>query len=801
MQKCKKTINAKKKGKAAIATVLAATLAVPTVAHFSSKPSMAEEQAKAPKALTTITFEKGFVGEKSLHGLNVVKSEQVLVFKELKTGENGKDYIYDGKSKVYDMTDKPVIESSVYKYASIGNQPSTAYDDKLGSVLVFDDTVEVKQFAKKEVDEYTDIELGTVIQEATIAHSQVQMNNPFAGKTLTNGASVSYWVKPVTDEADQTKGANSTLIVFSAKDEDNKKAEVDRKVEKQQEVEADGSLSVQISANNDFHYVVSSEGVSVAYEGDGSVLAKPNQWSYVTVTMTDEKIVTYVNGVEVSNKEVTATGLTKALADSNTGVFFGGNYSQAAELVGQNFGTVRNTCLDGVAFYEKALSAEEAAQVYQEAKQEADFIENPLVLEKFTFEGDLKGEKGTTIDGIATNKNTDPQVVVDPTRGYVLKMSAGTASKSASGKLSTNPFAGKDINGAAISYWVKHPVDAKLKTVVPSVSVSFVGAPEAMEYDKMSASAYGEMSSSVLCAQTDFEAFFYEGYTGQAYKTLGNSFKFSTKKNKHIDDEKGADGKILDAFYDEDAVAKQKEYEERVQSLSEWHMETIVFTNAGIKMYIDGEPLSNNPAEPDDKYYRPEFAGPRFFDGYYKMQYDGYAPFYKATDNQGARTLMALLTGTGTNAYIGMMYKDGTDNVFLRTYETYYDDITYYGNNLTDEQVKQIYKDAIDPKEQPSIPPVTTTETPQESDSPQGTDAPQIATGNGVDIVTDGSVDVVSGDATGPVTTDDGSVLASKNAYTGKTGDGADLTIPLVGMVASIAALVVVTKKRKSEDS
>lgn len=773
-----------RKIKAIVASAMALTLAVPTTAYFSAGASKAKADDAVPAAVTTITMEKGFRGEQETNGLNIVKSEDVLIFKE-KTNPDG-SYIYEGKAQVYDVTDVPVIESYVYKYGVKGNQPSTAYDENLGSVLVFDDTVEVSEFSKKAEDEYTDVAVGTLLQKATIAHSQVQIKNPLAGKDLTNGATVSYWAKVPTGTA-----VDTPLVVFSAKDDDNRKASVSGPnaddAKKAAEKAADDSLSVQISAGNAFHYVCSADSVSVAYEGEGSILANSGKWAYVTVSMTDSKIVTYVNGVEVSNKDVAATGLMAKLSDDNTGVFFGGNYSAAAATVGQNFPSVRNTCMDNIAFYTSALTAEEAAKLYDVAVNEANAVDEVLVLEKFDFENGMTGTNGTTISNLATNKE-NPEVTVDAQRGNVLKIGAGTQSKSAGAVLSANPFAGKDLDGASVSYWVRQPMNTKLKAVVPSVALSFIDAPKKIVHGKLADNYVDELSSSVLFTQTDMEAYFHEGYTGQAYQSVKNDFKTSLRKNTHIDGKTDANGKIEDALYDEDAVAKQALYEEQLSSMTEWTYVTAVFTNAGIKMYANGKELPNNLAEPDD---RPQFFGPRFFDGYYMMQYDGYAPFYRATDNQLARTMMNFLTGADTSAYVGFVYKFGSDQTYNRTYESYFDDITYYANALTSEQVATLYDEAVNGP-QPSIPPVVPTPEPGSSATPSdpAVSGPSVTNGPA-------SGSAVTGEA---VNTDDESVVAPKNAYTGKTGDTANVVVPVVAITAAAAALAVVSKKRKETE-
>lgn len=720
MKKMKAAPQTARRVKAIAAAAMAVTLAVPTVSYFAQQAPKANAEEALPQAVLTVDFEQGFSGEKEENGLSVVKSEALLLCKE-KMEADGKTYIYnDDKSKVYDITDVPFIESGYYKYGVSGNQPTTKSDSEKGNVLMFRETVHVAEATKQALDadkqeSNADIDekypLGCVLQYSTVAESQVTINNPFTGKDLSKGASVSYWVK--TPAGEDGKGQNSSLIVFGVKEEDNVKVSSTLaggvyNTEKDAEKEAEAKLSIQLTANNDFHYVADGKD-AFAYTGDGKVLENGNTWAYVTVSMTDSEVVTYVNGVETNRQAVTTAGLTDALKDEGTGVFFGGNYSTAAEAVGQNVGTVNDVCLDDVAFYTQAITPEEAGQLYNVAKTKMETVETPVVIETFDFENGLTGSNGTTISGVDSNK-TNPEVVTDAQKGNVLKMGSGTPSKTAAAILSANPFAGKSLEGATINYWVKETPNEKTGAVNPSISMSFIDTPKSMKYEKVNETKQGD-SRTVLYTKTDMDARFEEGYTTNAYEDLKNYYQFSTTKNTHTDASTDANGQIKDKFYDPEAADLQKAYQERLSTMSEWHMITAVFTNAGIQMYYDGEPLSNNQAEAYDfldstkTTCRPTSAGPRFYDGYYKTVFDGYAQWHRASNNQGAKPLMTFLTDTTTSAYIGYMYSKGGDIKYERTYEAYYDDITYYATALTAQQVYELKNGT------PELPPAPDTDT------------------------------------------------------------------------------------------
>ncbi len=231
----------RKASKSALCALLVAAMVVP--ASISQIPAAAPEAVEAaeelPEPIATVTMEQGFMGEKEKNGMEVVASENILQFEEVKDDKG--NYTFDEQGNyIYALnTDEPFIEGGTYKYGPDGNQPTTFYDEKFGHVLMLDHTKIYKQYIKTKSDDL-DAEhpvyegefdeegnpLSTpdpksVLQQETETHSAVKINNPFAGLDFseepvitdeegaqwTKGISISYWVKaPVYELTEKQKG-------------------------------------------------------------------------------------------------------------------------------------------------------------------------------------------------------------------------------------------------------------------------------------------------------------------------------------------------------------------------------------------------------------------------------------------------------------------------------------------------------------------------------------------------------------------------------------------------------------------
>lgn len=895
MKKFKVAPQTAKRMKAIVAAAMALTMAVPTSVYFSSKESkaQAEEAVSVPDPIMQVDFEDGFLGESKENGLSVVKSKDVLKFKEYKDANNG--YIRDENGKIIykQLLDEPATEGTGYKYNVVGNQPVTAYDASHSSVLMLDDTVNVPEFKKVKSDKMdSEYPIGTTLQEAYTAQSQVKLNNPFAGKELKDnengkGVTISYWVKVPDTKNSKGDVSDSSLIVFNntkreviQRDDlakhnacvayDDAKAKNDTAAladydmgtqtivtdasgntytlyqnygklvrfnpdypvdkgasigggwyvptkasdQKIEVTDAAGNSykiaslggnttvdknqyqyfrylysatddlangysslskvrsgviqgSMQISAQNDFHFrednyrsktITNPDGSTTAevlaggictnpntdnynkymdfyganqfyFDGDETVTNAPEVWHYVTMVIQNDWVVCYVDGTaldpetsfkywetydfsaqnadklfnsgkglrapfgkEPSNvADWPASGTASSspanslaitmldwLTDKDTELFIGGN-GVAAPSSAQDKGTTFGTCIDDLTFYDEPLSAEQAIQSYKNAV--ADMAKNESVVPdpvtKFTFDdGGMSGSDGTAMSAAASNlADSNPSVVSDAVRGNVLMNQTSKASGTSSVVLSKNPFAGKDLTGASVSYWVK------MEKAGITTAVSFYDTPKVKDHEKVATNDYGTESSSILYVDTANEAMYIEGNSNNVYNSLKNNFRFSVKKNDYTKPE--------EALFDQEALDKLNEYKARLAASDEWHFVTAVFTNYEIQLYYDGEQLSNN--QMDENGLRTGF-GPRFFDGYYQRIYDGYAEYYASSNNQGATPLMTFLTDETTSAYIGLQNALGSETTYVAQKQAYFDNIAYYDVALTANQAKLLYQ-------------------------------------------------------------------------------------------------------------
>ena len=380
------------------------------------------------------------------------------------------------------------------------------------------------------------------------------------------------------------------------------------------------------------------------------------------------------------------------LSDANTKLYIGGNgYAADCNGIDMAYGTADGTMLDDLNFYDVPLTDEQAKALYDNSKASKEAEPALAQVESFTFDdGTMNGSNGTTLGTVDTNlEGADPAVVSDASRGNVLAIQNNKASGTSAVKLSKNPFTGLDLTGATVNFWVKEPAQGKgsKQTVAQSVALSFMDTKKVKNYDKMGATVKGTESASLLYLTTACDGFFYEGSTNATYQSLGNNFLFSTKRNGNIDSSKNE--------FEQESLDKYNEYIERLQTMSSWHMVSMVMENSGLKIYYDGEELPNNMYDKGTN--APNFFGLRFYDGYYGRIYDGYKADKNncGSNNQFALPLLTFLSDPTTSAYVGYANKLGSDATFERTYTSYFDDIAYYSTALSSDQIKKLYDEQV----------------------------------------------------------------------------------------------------------
>jgi len=402
------------------------------------------------------------------------------------------------------------------------------------------------------------------------------------------------------------------------------------------------------------------------------------------------------------------------LADAGTELYIGGKgYAAGCQSIDLDYDTVDGTMIDDISFYDVPLSADQAKALYDNAKTSKESVPAAEELESFTFDdGTMKGTNGTTLENVSSNLDgLDPEIFSDASRGNVLAIKKNNTSGTSAVKLSKNPFEGlvnkdSNITGATVNFWVREPGQGVKNVVAQSVGVSFADEKKVMNYDKMGSSLLGTEAASSLYVTTACDGFFYEGSTSLVYQSLGNNYLFSTKRNANVDKTKPE--------FEQESLDKYNEYLDRLQSMTTWHMVTLVMKNSGLYIYMDGEELPNNMYDKGTN--APNYFGLRFYDGYYGRIYSGYKADKNncGSNNQFGLPLLTWLTDSKTSAYIGYANKLGSDVTYESTYESYYDNIRYFGSALSAEQIKKIYDEEK----------VADVDQPGGSDNPGGNDNP-----------------------------------------------------------------------------
>lgn len=368
------------------------------------------------------------------------------------------------------------------------------------------------------------------------------------------------------------------------------------------------------------------------------------------------------------------------------GVGYAAKCFQVEKYWNQN--NVKDTMVDDITFYNVPFTKEQAEQAYENAcaDMEAEIptsttVTVPEASAKFTFDDNKLESVDSKIkmEPAPTNiADKNPSVAIDPERGYVLQIEESKASATSAVKLSQNPFAGKDIKSATVSYWVK------METAGDSIAVSFQDTKKVKDHPKISATYKGKesaASATQLWVKTSLDSYFEEGVTNGVYESLKNKFWYSTMKNNYTD--------TANPLYDQDSYDKMEERKQRLLNSVEWHFITAVMTNSGIQIFYDGKELPNNL---EDENGLGAYYGPRLSDGYASKVCDGFSTFYAPSQNQFATSIMAFLTDETTSAYFGYANIYGSEVNFNKTYLSYFDNISYFDSALTAAQVQKLYE-------------------------------------------------------------------------------------------------------------
>lgn len=548
-------------------------------------------------------------------------------------------------------------------------------------------------------------------------YPEVKVSNPFAGLTDAKAVTINYWLK-LTADAENTAISENTVVINvkkSASLQYPAGSDVTAIWPTKQDstipygfangflqISADGSMIFteddgtsldQNKSSATYGQVIDfNEANNFSAKGSDKVLSdilKPEEWHMVTLEITNESVKTYYDG-KLSDVEINAisgsafnngsgygvvsentadTSVTSGLSlvdwvVSADAVSVGGCNAAYTTALGFD-ANVTPFMVDDLSFYGEALTEAQLTALYNEgsAKMAGQDIPKPTVIK---FDSSDVFDISMASNNPKKDKVEAPTLTNDMRMGSVLKTFASKSQETSGAKLA-NPFAGKELSGATISYWMKAEASETDKKGVVTYSstagVSFIDAPKELYHSKMQEATKYTKASTVLYGMTDGFATFSEGYTDvKVPETLKNQFSRS-----------------LEA----EAATKMLENND-----GDWHLYTLVVTNKEIKYYVDGVILEDVSID----------RGPRFFDGYYQKTRDiaDNNATYGGAGNHGATALLTFLTYEDTSMYVAYINQNKSASTYQQCADAYFGEIACYDAALTDEQVASIYNEQLE---------------------------------------------------------------------------------------------------------
>ncbi len=636
--------------KGALATALSLSMIVTSLAVM---PAVAEADDAVP--VKVLDFEKGI---REFRGFNfdmetqdfpegdgddnfdIIKSPNVML---QKVGDQlGATDKVDANNFVYTGTG----ELAIYHTTVTSNQPTTMYDDVKGTVYVLFDTVELKEL-KKEVsanvmippasdapdatatpDEKATAALdsarpvNTVVREAMKIKCAMQISNPLAGST-SDAVTVTYWVYVPEGTA-----KDAALMVF------------------ENAGEAEGAVNV-----------------TELFGDADSTVAPAGTWAHVAMVVTADGAKFYVNGAETTESYVLGDASVAAFT-TPTKVLLGGSANGQMD-------TVYDTRLDDVSFYEVALTADQIKAAY-----DADVAEMSAGTDVTAPDKVFKLEDLSEVTDLGDESISIVDETIEGKAVKVIKVAENKRTTTKTGfQLNENPFAGQQLDGITVGYWVKQATDA-------STSLMFMDDLKTV-YNHKEPEHSGNARSWLFIDNTGAAAFEEGSYYDVAGK-VKNTYSFAPTLTE-----------------EEGNAAKEK--------FATWQYVTLTATNKGIQVYVNGEKLTNQVVD---------VTGVRFLDGYYASVADLTDPeslngVFGGTNNQMATHLMSFLGYEDTKVYFGWMPTN--DRLNVRGGESWYHNVSFYKSAMDDEEVAALYTQAVG---QLGGEVITPSESPQPSDKP-----------------------------------------------------------------------------------
>lgn len=431
---------------------------------------------------------------------------------------------------------------------------------------------------------------------------------------------------------------------------------------------------------------------SLDESGNGVKNGNTDTWHQVTVTMQNDWVEFYVDGecAEVSDTYSSRGALTldtkKSFKRLNKGAGLRGGWGSEKDF--GNIAYANYVCrllMDWITDEEATLHIGGAGQYAKEYAQsttscefsidDLKFYDQLLTKDQIVAAYDNEvADMEKTADITADATKIDMTAVSDASVGInaaaaqvveakindkavsAVKVSANEKAGTTTAAKYANPFAGKNLEGATVAYWVKQ------STADRTTVLSFVDAEKDIFNPKEPDTT--EKASSILYVKNTGESMYQEGFLSAAVT--------SKLKNSYMTAPSATDAAVM------------------LNNSTEWQYVTATMTNAGIKYYINGELVENKAANP---------MGVRFFDGYYQRLKDEESTMtrngiFGATNNQGCTQLMTFLTYEDTSLYLGYLPQSG-GLAQEKTAEATFANIKTFDQELTAEQVKDLFDNAL----------------------------------------------------------------------------------------------------------
>lgn len=659
----------KKSLKSIIAVALVAAMALPVTSAF--KTVEADEAAYTdivPARL--LDFNEGlkeYYSDDDLK-LDIVKTEDLFVYKpeaERETSDrvDANDILVQGEGA-----------SAFYKKYTVSNQPSTYVDDEMGTVLWMGKTVNLDA-VKKENSASMGLEAVKMIDptdETGKKTVKIYVDKDVQRVFVTEGAVLLEGVKDNKgDEIYVTEACNvvdeKAEGAVELKQADAATRALDKSVPYGEGNVIQEAMTVKSELNINNPIADSTEKFSVSMwlnipKVDGVDNALAGAWHYVAVTVDGDNKAYYVDGE--AKEDTSVADLIKTWVSSEK-VSIGGD-TDSAKAFSEAFGiTDANAAvkIDDIAFYKDVVSAEQIKSKYEENKKETTPVAKKLTISSFSDaskleSGDFPGV-GKAATAISTGKDT-----VNGKTTEVINIPENKKTSQMTGAYIKNPFAGKDLDGATISFWVKQDKRSSKTSTGDEATpwFSIVDTTKSLYHEK--SNAKGDVWS-IISASSAIGADFKEAFSDDS---VGNSLKNSY------------------------SYVTSEEDKAKVQ-LMEWNNVTLVMNNSSIKVYVNGVYYPNDRLDDNGKSIA---AGVRFLDGTYqrmddetdmKTKYN----IFGGSNNQYATALMSFLKYDDTTLLLGYKPTSGTQN--CKTNPTSFAEIRVFETDLTEEQVKALYQD------------------------------------------------------------------------------------------------------------